>query len=93
MEQIQNEILYALENDIPVLLNTLMYIVPEDVQIISIQNTSETHIEIQAQSKLYEYLGYLTTSIKANGMLTNVISTAGQKENNIITIKIEGDLP
>ena len=78
---------------IPILLNSLMYIVPEDVQIISIQNTTSTHIEIQAQSKEYPQLGYLTTSIKTSGMLTNVISTSGQKENNIITIKIEGDLP
>ena len=38
-------------------------------------------------------LGYLTASIKTNGILTNVISTSGQKENNIVTIKIEGDLP
>lgn len=78
---------------IPILLNSLMYIVPEDVQITSIQNTTGTHIEIQAQSKEYPQLGYLTTSIKTSGMLTNVISTSGQKENNIITIKIEGDLP
>ena len=78
---------------IPILLNSLMYIVPEDVQITSIQNTTGTHIEIHAQSKEYPQLGYLTTSIKTSGMLTNVISTSGQKENNIITIKIEGDLP
>ena len=70
-----------------------MYIVPEEVQIISIQNTTGTHIEIQAQSKNYPQLGYLTASVKTTGMLTNVISTSGQKENNIITIKIEGDLP
>lgn len=78
---------------IPILLNNLMYIVPEEVQIISVQNTTSTHIEIQAQSKKYSQLGYLTASIKTSGMLTNVISTSGQKENNIITIKIEGDLP
>ncbi len=78
---------------IPILLNSLMYVVPEEVQIVSIQNTTETHIEIQAQSKSYAKLGYLTTSIKTSAILTNVISTSGQKENNIITIKIEGDLP
>lgn len=78
---------------IPNLLNRLMYVVPNEVQITSIQNTSGTHIEIQAQSRNYAQLGYLTASIKTSGMLTNVISTSGQKENNIITIKIEGDLP
>lgn len=78
---------------IPILLNKLMYITPNEVQITSIQNTTSTHIEIQAQSESYAQLGYLTTSIKTSGMLTNVISTSGQKENNIVIIKIEGDLP
>lgn len=78
---------------IPILLNKLMYIMPDEVQITSIQNTTNTHIEIQAQSKSYAQLGYLTTNIKVSGVLTNVISTSGQQANNIITIKIEGDLP
>ena len=78
---------------IPNLLNKLMYIMPTGVQITSIQNTSATHIEIQAQSSSYADLGYLAASIKTNGILTNVITTSGQKDNNIVTIKIEGDLP
>lgn len=78
---------------IPILLNKLMYIMPDEVQITSIQNTSDTHVEIQAQSKSYAQLGYLTTNLKVSGVLTNVISTAGEQQNNIITIKIEGDLP
>ena len=78
---------------IPILLNKLMYIMPDEVQITSIQNVSDTHIEIQAQSSSYAQLGYLTTNIKVSGVLTNVISTSGQQSNNIITIKIEGDLP
>lgn len=78
---------------IPILLNKLMYIMPDEVQITSIQNTTDTHIEIQAQSKSYAQLGYLTTNLKVSGVLNNVISTAGQQQNNIITIKIEGDLP
>lgn len=78
---------------IPNLLYRLMYIMPDKVQITSIQNTTNTHIEIQAQSTLYEQLGFLTANIRDKNILTNVISTAGQKENNIVTIKIEGDLP
>ena len=78
---------------IPILLNKLMYIMPDEVQITSIQNTSDTHIEIQAQSKSYAQLGYLTTNLKVSGVLTNVISTAGEQQNNIIPRKIEGDLP
>ena len=79
---------------IPNLLNRLMYVIPDTgVQLTSIKNTTGTHIEIQAQSERYAELGYLSAAIKTNGILTNVITTAGQKSNNIVTIKIEGDLP
>ena len=78
---------------IPNLLNKLMYIMPTGVQIVSIQNTSSTHIEIIAQSTKYEQLGFLVANIQTESVLTNVIPSAGQKENGIITIKIEGDLP
>ena len=77
---------------IPNLLNRLMYVMPSEVQLTSIQNSTSTHIVIQAQSTSYAQLGYLTASIKTNGILQNVISTSGQKENNLVTIKIEGDL-
>ena len=80
-------------NAIPNLLNQIMSIVPENVQLTSIENTSDTHIVINAQSNKYEQLGYLKAKIKTDVILTNVISTAGQKDNNVITVKIEGDLP
>lgn len=81
------------KKQIPNLLNNLMYIMPEGVQIISIQNTIGRHIEIQAQSSQYEQLGYLTANISTKSILINTVSTLGQKENNIITVKIEGDMP
>ena len=80
-------------NAIPNLLNQIMSIIPESVQLTSIENTSDTHIVIDAQSNKYEQLGYLKAKIKADVILTNVISTAGQKDNNVVTVKIEGDLP
>lgn len=80
-------------NAIPNLLNQIMSIVPENVQLTSIENTSDTHIVINAQSNKYEQLGYLKAKIKTDVILTNVISTAGQKDNNVVTVKIEGDLP
>ena len=81
------------KNAIPNLLNQIMSIVPENVQLTSIENTSDTHIVINAQSNKYEQLGYLKAKIKSDVILTNVISTAGQKDNNVVTVKIEGDLP
>lgn len=81
------------KNAIPNLLNQIMSIIPQNVQLTSIENTSDRHIVINAQSDKYEQLGYLKAKIKADVILTNVISTAGQKDNNVVTVKIEGDLP
>ena len=80
-------------NAIPILLNQIMSIIPENVQITSIQNTSDKHIEIIAQSDMYDQLGYFIGEIKSGDILKNVIPSSGQKENNIVTVKIEGDLP
>jgi len=80
-------------NAIPNLLNQIMFVIPEDVQLTSIENTTGTHIVINAKSNKYEQLGYLKAKIKTDVILTNVISTAGQKDNNIVSVKIEGDLP
>ena len=80
-------------NAIPNLLNQIMSIIPASVQLTSIENTSGTHIVINAQSNKYEQLGYLVAKMKNDVVLTNVISTAGQKDNNVVTVKIEGDLP
>ena len=82
-----------LKKAVPNLLNRLMYIMPNTVQLTSIQNTTSTHIVIEAQSTKYEQLGYLASSIRTKEILKNVIATPGQKSNNIITIRIEGDLP
>ncbi len=78
---------------IPNLLNSIMYIIPENVQITSIQNTTGTHIVIQAQSNKYEQLGMFKAKLDTEMYLTNVISTSGQQENNVIKVTIEGDLP
>ena len=40
-----------------------------------------------------EYEGFFVAKLKNDVILTNVVSTAGQKDNSIVTIKIEGDLP
>ena len=78
---------------IPNLLNSIMYVIPENVQITSIQNTTGTHIVIEAQSNKYEQLGMFKAKLDTEMILTNVISTSGQQENNVIKVTIEGDLP
>ena len=80
-------------NAIPNLLNQIMSIIPENVQLTSIENDTGTHIVINAQSNKYEQLGYFVARLKTDVILTNVVSTSGQKDNGVVTIKIEGDLP
>ena len=81
------------KGSIPTLLNQLMNIIPTNVQIKSIQNTGERHVEILVESPKYEQIAFFIGSIKTEVVLTNVISTSGQKSNDVITVKIEGDLP
>lgn len=78
---------------IPTLLNEIMWSIPKEVQITSIENTSGTHIVIKAQSETYQQLGYLKAKIKEDGILTNVISDSSQKQEGVVKVTIEGELP
>lgn len=80
-------------NAIPNLLNRIMFIIPDNVQVISIKNTTGTHVAIEAQSNKYEQLGMFKAKLDTEMYLINVISTSGQQENNVIKVTIEGDLP
>ncbi len=95
LEEANNKIADRMKtrNSIPNLLNQIMSTVPQNVQLTSIENTADRHIVIHAQSDKYEQLGYLKAKIKTDVILTNVISTAGEKDNNVVTVVIEGDLP
>lgn len=82
------------KSSIPNLLYNLTKIIPEKVQILTLQNDKDsTHIVIEAQSDSYEQLGYFKAAIATEVFLTNVKSTSGTMSNNIITTIIEGDLP
>ena len=78
---------------IPNLLNKIMFIIPQKVQIISIENTEDKHIVIEAVSEKYEQLGYFVAAMKNDGMLVNIQSTSGTKSDSLVQITIEGDLP
>lgn len=82
------------KNAIPNLLSQIMFAIPKEVQILSIQNTNEKHIKIEAQSNEYQYLGYLKAELQNMAILINVTSTSGTRESNdMIKVTIEGDLP
>ena len=80
-------------NSIPNLLNQIMYVIPERVQLISIDNASDKNITIQAQSSDYEQIGIFVATLRTKGILKNVASSKGTKSNGIITVTIEGELP
>lgn len=80
------------KNTIPNLLNQIMFIIPESVQITSIQNTTDKHVVIQAKATQYEQLGYFIAKIKSIGALNNVVSSSGMKNGEEVSVNIEGDL-
>ena len=63
-----------MKNSIPNLLNQIMYIIPEEVQLTSIQNTENKHIKIVAASANYDQLGYFIAKFKVTGYLNDVVS-------------------
>ena len=88
------------KNEIPTLLNQIVYTIPKNVQLTSIkdtevQNDGETkqHISIVAQSKQYEQLAYFKAKLSNSGYLLNVTSTEGTKQGDYVVVTIEGDLP
>ena len=84
---------FARKNALPNLLTQVMFNIPKEVQLISIQNTSDKTIKIDAQSKEYEQLGYFIAKLKNEGILMNVTSTSGVKQNEYVKVTIQGDLP
>ena len=83
------------KNAIPFLLSRIRDIIPKGVTITSIENTTSSHIVINAQSAYYDLLGFFKRSIISEGVLnpTTVVSTSGEKQNGTIRVVIEGDLP
>lgn len=81
------------KNAIPNLMNKIMFVIPKEVQLLSITNVEDKKIKIEAQSKKYEQLGYFVATLKTETILTDVSATVGTKANNIINVTIEGNLP
>ena len=82
----------AKKNAIPNLLNKIMFVIPKEVQLISITNTTGKTIQIEAQAKKYEQLGYFIAGIKNEGILIDVTSTAGTKTSELVKVTITGNL-
>ena len=83
------------KNVIPMLLTRIMNVIPKGVTLTSIENTTGTHIVINAQSEEYDLLGFFKGSLIVDGILSpsTVVSTSGVKQDGIVKVVIEGDLP
>lgn len=84
---------YKSKNAMPNLLSEIMFAIPKEVQILSLENTTEKHIIIKAQCSEYQYLGYFKSELQNRVILTNVTSTSGTMVSDMIQVTIEGDLP
>ncbi len=87
------------KNQLTTFLNKIVYIIPDKVTLLKIDNTEVTsgestiqHITIQAQSSIYEQLAYFKAKLKNANVLENIVSTEGQNDGTNIKITIEGDL-
>ena len=89
----ETKIKYLSKDSIPNLLNRIMSSIPQQVKVTSIQNTVGTHVVIEAQSSKYEQLGFFKAALVDGNILKNVKSTSGVKQDSIIKVTIEGDLP
>ena len=83
------------KNVIPALLSEIIRVIPQEVQLTSIENTSERKIVIHAQSKKYEQLAYFKAKIRSEAILEpmSVVSSEAVKEGDTVKIVIEGELP
>jgi Tfp pilus assembly protein PilN len=81
------------KNSIPNLLNKIARDIPQTVQVVSIVNTDETHIAISVQAEEYEQIGIFKAKLIAMNVLTDVTSDTGTKQNGLVKVTIEGELP
>lgn len=90
-ERISEE--YSSKNAIPNLLNRIMNKIPTGVQLLSIENATGKNVTITAQAEKYDQLGYFKATLEEEGILTNITTTKGVKQDNLIGVTITGQLP
>ncbi len=81
------------KNTIPNLLNNIMAIIPKNVQLTSIENTSNSHIVIVAKTTKYEQAAFFKAKLKTEKILKDVVSDSGTIQSGYLTVTIEGELP
>ncbi len=84
---------YKAKNSIPILLTNIQAVIPDGVQLLSIENSLGKQIRIKAQAEKYEQLGIFIAKLKTDEILLNTTSDEGTKNNDVIQITISGTLP
>lgn len=93
------EVKRSKKNQITNFLQRIVYTIPKEVKITDITTSDNSdgtrHVVIKCESSKYEQIAYFKAKIKNDGILDNVQSGYGDKQNNKTTIvaTIEGDLP
>jgi len=89
---------------IPNLLKSISNVIPTDVTLLSVKNTTDKHIVMEVVAPEFNQIGYFKALIATNSILKNVKSSSGEKVNyydtqtadvvveHMIYVTIEGDL-
>ncbi len=78
--------------DVPNFLSRLMFIMPENVQVTSIDIADDGTVQMSAESGQYAQLGYFVSRLKLDEVLANVDMQVESMSSNI-KIKVSGELP
>jgi len=90
-QSIENGQVLFMQSEISNFLTRIAAIIPTEVKLISIENTTERHFVIQARSSKYQQLGYFKALLEANGYLENVCASTGIRTNTTIDSTLSPD--
>ncbi|MBP3463876.1 MAG: hypothetical protein J6K45_05295 [Clostridia bacterium] len=73
-------------------LTHIASVIPTEVKLISIENTTGRHFVIQARSIKYQQLGYFKALLEANAYLENVTASTGIRASSSIESSLSPDV-
>lgn len=77
---------------LPNFLNQIAHLIPVRAKVTEIKE-DKSHITMTIESQKYEQLGYFVGLLENEGVLMKIKTSTSQKEGNVVTLVIEGDLP
>ena len=97
-ETVTNEDVAFRERELPNFLTKLATTIPTEVKLVSVENTENRHIVIQARAIKYQQLGYFQAILRVNNILSDISASTGVRYydehtgEEYILVTIEGDL-